>query len=342
MRDLQSQKTAIISGIFGQDGPYLARLLLEQGYKVYGLTRQSTHPDSQNLEYLGIAGDIEVIEGDICDYGAMTRLIQQLKPTELYNLAAQSFVGSSWELASVTTEINAAAVLGLLQAIYYNSPETRFYQASTSELYGNSSDSLQNEETPFAPESPYAAAKLHAFWTTRIFRKSHGIHASNGILFNHESPIRGPQFVTRKITTGINKILNGEVDFIELGNLDAKRDWGFAGDYVEAMWLMTQQPVSDDYVIATGETHSIREFLDIAFKTVGIFDWSRYVRTNPAFYRPSDVNVLHGDATKARIKLGWTPKTSFEELVSMMMKHDTEENRDISEVKANKPLFSAA
>lgn len=314
-------RTAIITGIDGQDGPYLAKLLATKGYKVYGITRQSTRNESSNLTSLGLQNEVDIIQCDICDPMLVSRLIRRIAPTEFYNLAAQSFVGGSWDLAGITTQINANAVLGILQAIQNYSPSTRFYQASTSELFGNSSNK-QDEETPFAPESPYAAAKLYAYWTTKIFRRSHGIHASNGILFNHESPIRGPQFVTRKITKGIANIVAGKAEVIELGNLDAKRDWGFAGDFVEAMWLMTQQESSDDYVVATGKTHSIRDFLDIAFSQIGIADWSHYVKSNRNFFRPSDVNVLQGDPAKARAVLGWTPKTSFEELVTMMVHSD--------------------
>jgi GDPmannose 4,6-dehydratase len=333
MMNNQWLKTAIITGIDGQDGPYLAQLLLDKGYKVFGVTRQSTKDSLANLKAMGLLDKVEVVECDICDEAFMARLIARIRPTEFYNLAAQSFVGSSWDLARVTTQINANAVLGILQAIQNHSPSTRFYQASTSEMFGNSSD-RQDETTQFAPESPYAAAKLHAYWTAKIFRKSHGLHASNGILFNHESPIRGPQFVTRKITMGIANIIKGNADFLQLGNLDAKRDWGFAGDYVEAMWLMTQREVSDDYVIATGQAHSIREFLNIAFAELGVTNWGPYVQSNPDFYRPSDVNVLHGDATKAKNLLGWEPKTSFEDLVVMMVQADLRESKcNVKEIK---------
>ena len=319
--------TAIVTGIDGQDGPYLAQLLVDKGYRVYGVTRQSTKDSITNLKLLDLHDKVEMIECDICDEAFMARMIAKIQPTEFYNLAAQSFVGSSWDLAAITTQINANAVLGILQAIKNHSPSTRFYQASTSELFGNAGN-RQDENTPFAPESPYAAAKLHAYWTTKIFRKSHGLHASNGILFNHESPIRGPQFVTRKITMGIADIMNGRSDCIELGNLEAKRDWGFAGDYVEAIWLMTQREISDDYVIATGQTHSIREFLDIAFAQLGVKNWTPYVKSNPDLYRPSDVNVLLGDSTKAKKILGWEPKTSFEDLVVMMVRADLHDSKD--------------
>jgi len=319
---MDTQKKAVITGICGQDGPYLAALLLSKGYEVHGVTRQSTHTDIANLEYLGISREIVIHHIDICDIGAITDLIATEKPQEFYNLAAQSFVGSSWQLANVTSDINGTAVCSMLQAILRHTPETRFYQASTSELFGNSSQSIQNEDTPLHPESPYAAAKLYAYWMTRIYRESFGLHASNGILFNHESPIRGENFVTRKITKGISQIVAGKQDFLELGNLESRRDWGFAGDFVEAMWLMTQNQHPDDYVVATGRTHSIRDFLDVAFRYVGIEDWSPFVKINPEYFRPSDVNFLLGDASKAKKQLNWKPRVDLHNLVQMMMEND--------------------
>ncbi|TXI34732.1 MAG: GDP-mannose 4,6-dehydratase [Candidatus Moraniibacteriota bacterium] len=317
------KKTALITGILGQDGPYLAKLLLEKNYQVYGLIRRYTNPNFSNLDFLGITNQIEYISGDMTDEGSLMNIIRTIRPDEVYNLAAQSFVGSSWDQSKLTTEANSLGVLYILNALKHFSPNAKFYQASTSEMFGNShKDGLQTEETPFHPRSPYAISKLYAYWMTNNFKESYGMYCANGILFNHESPIRGKEFVTRKITNGIARIKHGLSNEIRLGNLDSKRDWGFAGDYVEAMWLMLQQDEPDNYIISTGKTHSIREFLDIAFNTAGIADWSKYVVIDPQFKRPAELFTLQGKSNKARRKLGWKPKVSFEQLVKMMVEAD--------------------
>ena len=317
------KKTAFVTGMTGQDGPYLAKLLLEKGYHVYGLVKRYSSPNLENIKFLGIENDIELITGDITDDNNMNHLIKTLRPNEFYNLAAQSFVGSSWELNKVTTEVNAVGVLNILNAIKMHSTGTKFYQASTSEMYGNGiGTTTQNEDTPFHPRSPYGVAKLYAHWITRNFRESYSLFACSGILFNHESPIRGKEFVTRKITDGVARIKLGLQDKITLGNLDAKRDWGFAGDYVEAMWLMLQQPQPDDFVIATREQHTIKEMLEKSFAAVGITDWQKYVDTDPKFKRPAELHSLCGDYAKAEKVLGWKPRTSFDELVQMMIEAD--------------------
>ncbi|MDY0302374.1 MAG: GDP-mannose 4,6-dehydratase [Candidatus Moranbacteria bacterium] len=319
------QKTALITGILGQDGPYLAKLLLEKDYKVYGLIRRYTNPNFSNTDYLGVTDKIDFVSGDMTDECSIMNIIKNIRPDEVYNLAAQSFVGSSWDQSKVTTEINALGVLYLLNAIKFFSPNTKFYQASTSEMFGNShEEGLQKEETPFHPRSPYAIAKLYAYWLTINFKESYGMYCSNGILFNHESPIRGIEFVTRKISDGVARIKLGLADEIRLGNLDSKRDWGFAGDYVEAMWLMLQQEKPDNYIVSTGETHSIRDFLDLAFGHVGIKDWDKYVKIDPRFKRPAELFSLHGTNKKAKEVLNWEPKVKFEELVKMMVDADLE------------------
>lgn len=316
------KKVAFITGMTGQDGPYLAKFLLEKGYHVYGLMKRYSNPNLDNLNFLGITNDIELVTGDITDDSSMNHLVKSIKPNEFYNLAAQSFVGASWDLNKLTTEVNALGTLNILNAIKTHSPDTKFYQASTSEMYGNSKVYPQNEQTPFSPRSPYGVAKLYAYWITINFRESYSLHASNGILFNHESPIRGKEFVTRKITDGIAKIKLGLDDKIVLGNLDSKRDWGFAGDFIEAMWLMLQQNDPDDYVISTGEEHTIREFLDVGFKHVGITNWSHHVTSDPRFKRPAELYSLCGDSSKAQNKLGWKRNTSFEDLVKIMVDAD--------------------
>lgn len=316
------KKIALVTGITGQDGPYLARLLLEKDYKVYGLMKRYSNPNLDNVKFLGLENDIELVTGDITDENSMNHLTKSIKPNEFYNLAAQSFVGVSWDLNKLTTEVNALGPLNILNAIKANSPGTRYYQASTSEMYGNSVGEFQNEATPFKPRSPYGVAKLYAYWMTVNFRESYSIHASNGILFNHESPLRGIEFVTRKITNGVAKIKLGLADQIVLGNLDSQRDWGFAGDFVEAMWLMLQQDEPDDYVIATGVKHSIHDVLDVAFKHVGIPEWQQYIGSDPRFKRPAELHVLCGDSSKARDKLGWQPKTSFQHMITVMVDAD--------------------
>jgi GDPmannose 4,6-dehydratase len=323
------KKVAFVTGITGQDGPYLSKLLLEKDYKVYGLIKRYSNPNLDNLKFLGISDDVELITGDITDENSINHLIKNIKPVEFYNLAAQSFVGISWDLNKLTTEVNAIGPLNILNAIKSISPSTRYYQASTSEMYGNSDGNLQNELTPFKPRSPYGVAKLYAYWITVNFRESYSLHASNGILFNHESPLRGIEFVTRKITDGIAKIKLGLSDKITLGNLDAKRDWGFAGDYVEAMWLMLQQDEPDDYVIATGMQNTIGELLSIGFNHVGIPDWKQYIESDARFKRPADLFSLCGDSTKAQTKLGWKPRTSFEEMVKSMVDADLRRNKNV-------------
>lgn len=316
-------KTALITGILGQDGPYLAKLLLEKDYKVYGLIRRYSNPNFENLEYLGIADKVEYISGDMTDESSLINIIKSIYPDEVYNLAAQSFVGVSWDQAKFTTETNALGVLYLLNAIKLFSPLTKFYQASTSEMFGISSNNgLQSEETSFHPRSPYAISKVFAYWMANNFKDSYKMFCCNGILFNHESPIRGKEFVTRKISEGVAKIKLGLSEEIRLGNLDCKRDWGFAGDYVEAMWLMMQQKKPDNYIISTGETHSIRDFLDEAFKCVGIKSWNKYIKIDPRFKRPADVFMLKGKNDKAKKVLGWEPKTNFKKLIKMMIDAD--------------------
>lgn len=316
------KRVAFVTGITGQDGPYLAKLLLEKDYKVYGLVKRYSNPNLDNLKFFGLENEIELVTGDITDENSMNHLIKGVKPNEFYNLAAQSFVGVSWDLNKLTTEVNAMGPLNILNALKMHSPSTRYYQASTSEMYGNSNGEMQNETTTFKPRSPYGVAKLYAYWITVNFRESYSLHASNGILFNHESPLRGIEFVTRKITDGVARIKLGMKDKIVLGNLDSKRDWGFAGDFVEAMWLMLQQESPDDYVVATGKQHTIEEVLDIAFNHVGIEDWKKYVESDPRFKRPAELHSLCGDSSKARNKLGWKPKTRFDDMIRMMTEAD--------------------
>jgi len=316
-------KTALVTGILGQDGPYLAKFLLKKGYKVYGLIRRYSNPNFSNLDYLNITNDVDYVEGDMNDEASLLNLIRGLHPDEVYNLAAQSFVKASFEQAKLTTEVNSLGPLYLLSAIKFFSPTTKFYQASIREMFGlQHTNGYQDEKTPFHPRSPYGISKVYAYWMAVNYRESYGLFTANGILFNHESPIRGIQFVTRKITDGVAKIKRGLVKELRLGNLDAKRDWGFAGDYVEAMYLMLQQKNPDDYVVGTGKSHSVREFVEAAFKSVGINNWKKYVVIDPQFKRPAEVPNLKAKADKARKNLGWKPKLSFPELVEMMVKAD--------------------
>jgi GDPmannose 4,6-dehydratase len=316
-------KKALVTGILGQDGPYLAKLLLEKGYKVYGLMRRYSNPSFENIDYLGITKQVDFVEGDMTDESSLLHLIKTFAPDEVYNLAAQSFVGNSWNQAKLTTEINALGVLYMLNAIKLFSPTTRFYQASTSEMFGLGSDGgYQDENTNFHPRSPYGISKVYAYWMTVNFRESYGLYTCNGILFNHESPLRGIQFVTRKITDGVARIKLGKADKLSLGNLDAKRDWGFAGDYVEAMHLMLQADKPDDYVVGTGENHSVKEFVVEAFKAAGINDWEKYVVIDARFKRPAEVPDLKARATKINKALNWKPKVAFPELVKMMVEAD--------------------
>ncbi len=312
----------MITGITGQDGAYLAQLLLEKGYRVIGAFRRASLVNMARLDALGISEDVELAPFDLTDHGNMRRVIEAAELGEVYNLAAQSFVGVSFEQPVTTGEITGIGVVRLLEAIREVNPSIRFYQASTSEMFGKAREGPQNEETPFHPRSPYAVAKLYAHWSTVNYREAYGMHASSGILFNHEGPLRGVEFVTRKITLGAARIKYGLQSKLKLGNLDAKRDWGYAKEHVEAMWLMLQQAEPDDYVIATGESHSVREFVEAAFEAAGLGSWERYVITDPALIRPAEVNSLRGDPSKAREKLGWFPKTTFKELVSLMVEAD--------------------
>jgi GDPmannose 4,6-dehydratase len=317
------KKKALITGILGQDGPYLAQLLLEKDYQVYGLIRRYSNPNFSNTDDLGVTKDIDFISGDMNDEASLLNIVKSIGPDEVYNLAAQSFVGASWDQAKLTTEVNSLGVLYLLTAIKMFAPQARFYQASTSEMFGNASQNgIQTEETPFHPRSPYAISKLYAYWITNNYKESYGLFCANGILFNHESPLRGLEFVTRKITNGVARIKLGLDTEIRLGNTDSKRDWGFAGDYVRAMWLMLQQDEPDNFIISTGETHSIAEFLELAFAEVGISDWQKHVVLDPRFKRPAELFTLQGESDKARRVLGWEPTVGFEELVKMMVEAD--------------------
>ncbi len=317
------KKIALVTGILGQDGPYLAKLLLEKDYKVYGMIRRYSNPTFDNLDYLGITKEVDFVEGDLSDESSLLNIVKNIRPQEVYNLAAQSFVGSSWDQAKYTTEINAIGVLHLLNALRFLSPTSKFYQASTSEMFGaNHTNWLQDENTPFHPRSPYGVSKVYAYWMTVNFRESYNMFTCNGILFNHESPLRGIQFVSRKITDAVAKIKLGLADELRLGNLEPKRDWGFAGDYVEAMYLMLQQDEPDDYVVATGETHSVQEFVEKAFAEAGIDNWQQYVKQDPRFMRPAEVHHLQGKPEKAMKKLGWKPKVGLDDLVKMMVAAD--------------------
>ena len=314
------KKRALITGITGQDGAYLAKLLLSKDYEVYGIVRPESIQNYANLEFLEISNRINYITADLTDQASITKAVKDTKPDELYNLGAMSFVGVSWDITEYTTNTNSMGVIYLLNAIRTFAPKCRFYQASTSEMFGNVDD-FQTENTPFKPINPYGVSKLFSHHLVNIYRQSYSLHCSAGILFNHESPIRGKQFVTRKITEAVAKIKLGLTDEIQLGNLDSKRDWGFAGDYVEAMWLMLQQDIPSDYVVATGVNHSIRELLTVAFNVIGIKEWDKYVKINPEFYRPIEINNLKGDSSKIQ-KLGWKPKTSFVELITTMVEQD--------------------
>ncbi len=318
-----TDKRALITGITGQDGTYLAKFLLEKGYEVYGTYRRLSSPNFWRLQYLEIFDKVNLIPIDLTDTSSILEAIKVAEPDEVYHLAAQSFVGASFETPIATGDVSGLAVTRILEVIRQVNPEIKFYQASTSELFGNSVSNGEklNENSPFKPASPYAAAKLYGYWITRIYREAYGIFAVNGILFNHESPLRGLEFVTRKISNAVAKIALGLEKELRLGNLEAKRDWGYAPEYVESMWLMLQQDEPDDYVIATGEAHSVKEFCEIAFDIVGL-DWQEYVKVDKRFMRPLDVNYLCGDYSKAKKKLGWEPRTKFKQLVKIMVKED--------------------
>ncbi len=315
-------KTAFITGITGQDGSYLAEFLLEKGYRVVGMTRRSSTVNFERIAH--IQDSIELVSGDLLDQTSLISLLQDVKPDEVYNLAAQSFVQASFGQAVLTGETTALGVTRVLDAQRMAVPGARFYQASSSEMFGKVQEVPQRESTPFYPRSPYGVAKVYGHWLTVNYRESYGMHASSGILFNHESPRRGLEFVTRKISHGVASIKLGLAKELRLGNLDAQRDWGYAKDYVEAMWLMMQQARPDDYVIGTGETHSVKEFLEEAFRQVGL-NWHDYVEIDPRYFRPAEVNVLLADTKKAKNKLKWQPKTSFRELIRMMVHEDLKE-----------------
>lgn len=319
-------KRALITGVTGQDGFYLAELLLSKGYEVFGLVRGQNNPRLDLLT--NEVPDLQIVTGDLLDLSSLMRAFKSAQPDEVYNLGAISYVAYSWENARLTTDVTAGGVLNMLEATKLYSDQTdkqvRFYQASSSEMFGKVQEVPQRESTLLWPRSPYGVAKVYGHYITINYRESYGMHASSGILFNHESPRRGPEFVTRKVSRGVARIRLGLQDELVLGNLDAQRDWGFAGDYVDAMWRMLQQDDADDYVIATGETHSIRDLLTIAFDSVGIADWTPYVRTDSRHTRPAEVDLLIGDASKAHDKLGWKPKVTFDQLVRMMVNADME------------------
>jgi GDPmannose 4,6-dehydratase len=314
-------KRAVITGITGQDGSYLAELLLERGYEVVGVVRRSSSPNLWRIEHL--LDRVTLRPADLLDQMSLMRIVQDVRPHELYNLAAMSFVPASWDQPLLTGEFNAQGVTRMLEAIRQVDPAVKIYQASSSEMYGRVREVPQTEMTPFYPRSPYGVSKVFAHYITVNYRESYGMFAVSGILFNHESPRRGLEFVTRKVTDGVARIKLGLADHVSLGNLDAHRDWGFAGDYVRAMWQMLQQEQADDYVIATGQSHSVRQLVETAFGHVGL-EWNKYVRIDPALLRPAEVDHLIGDASKARAVLGWSPSITFEQLVAMMVDADVE------------------
>jgi len=313
-------KTAFITGINGMDGSHLADLLLVKGYKIYGMERRSSSKNRTNTGHL--EGKVTFVNGDLTDQNSLVRCLRESNPDEVYNLGAQSFVGESWNTPEQTSDVTGMGVLRMLEAIREYGKDIKFYQASTSEMFGKMVENPANENTPFYPRSPYGVAKLYGHWMTKNYRESYDMFNVSGILFNHESERRGIEFVTRKITDGVAKVHLGYEDHIKLGNLDSRRDWGYAPDYVECIWLMMQQDEPDDFVIATGVSHSIRDFLDVAFDCVGIDDWSNYVVQDERFMRPAEIDVLCGDSTKAREVLSWKPKTSFEEMVRRMVTKD--------------------
>lgn len=318
-------KSALITGITGQDGSYLAELLIEKGYRIYGMIRRLSTPNLSRIDH--ILDKIELIEGDLTDQSSINNALKESQPTEVYNLAAQSFVATSWNQPVLTGDVTGLGMVRILEGVRHVCPDAHFYQASSSEMFGKVNETPQNENTRFYPRSPYGFAKVYAHWACINYRESYGMHASNGILFNHESPRRGIEFVTRKLTDGVARIYHGMANELRLGNLDAKRDWGYAGDYVKAMWLMLQQKEPDDYVVATGRTHSVGEFAELAFREAGL-DWKKYVKTDAKFIRPAEVNLLLGDASKARRVLGWEPEVTFEELVKMMVREDLKRYED--------------
>jgi GDPmannose 4,6-dehydratase len=310
---------ALVTGVTGQDGSYLAELLLAKGYEVAGMVRRTSHHSYERIEHL--LDRVQIVAADLLDQHSLTQVLQETRPDEVYNLAAQSYVPTSWTQPVLTGEFTALGVTRILEAVRLVHPSARFYQASSSEMFGRVVETPQNERTPFYPRSPYGVAKAYGHWITVNYRESYGIYAVSGILFNHESPRRGIEFVTRKVTDAVARIKLGLARELRLGNLDARRDWGFAGDYVDAMWRMLQQPEAQDYVIGTGATHSVRELVQAAFGHVGL-DWEKHVVVDPRFIRPAEVDLLQADPSRARAELGWEPKVSFEELVAMMVDAD--------------------
>ncbi|MEX2156333.1 MAG: GDP-mannose 4,6-dehydratase [Gemmatimonadales bacterium] len=317
----QPRKTAVITGVTGQDGSYLAELLLAKGYEVIGVVRRTSHDSYERIGHL--IDRLHVVAADLLDQHSLTTVIRDAKPDEVYNLAAQSFVPTSWNQPVLTGEFTALGVTRLLEAIRLAHPQARFYQASSSEMFGKAVETPQRETTPFYPRSPYGVAKVYGHWITVNYRESYGLYAVSGILFNHESPRRGLEFVTRKVTDAVARIKHGKASELRLGNLEAGRDWGFAGDYVEAMWRMLQQPEPQDYVVGTGASHTVRDLCAVAFAHAGL-DWQEYVKVDPRFVRPAEVDILLADAGRARRELGWAPKVSFEELVKLMVDADLE------------------
>lgn len=323
-------KSAFITGITGQDGSYLAELLLDKGYKVFGLTRRTSTQNFARIEHLIHNPNLELISGDLIDQHSITFALKDIQPDEIYNLAAQSFVQTSWTQPVLTGEFTALGVVRILEAMRLACPGAKFYQASSSEMFGKVQQVPQTEDTPFYPRSPYGVAKIYGHWITVNYRESYDMFAVSGILFNHESPRRGLEFVTRKIANGVARVKLGKQQQVELGNLDAKRDWGYAKDYVEAMWLMLQQEQPEDYVISTGETHSVREFLQMSCEVAGISNWEAVHKHNPKFDRPAEVDLLIGNSAKAERKLGWKPKTTFAELVKIMVEAELESESKIT------------
>jgi len=315
-------KRGLITGITGQDGSYLAELLLEKGYQVYGLIRRTSDPNHFAERIRHIANQVTLIDADLVDQSSLIKALKIAQPHEVYNLAAQSFVPISWTQPVLTSEVTGLGVIRMLEAVQIAAPKAKFYQASSSEMFGKVMEVPQKETTPFHPRSPYGVAKVFGHWATINYRESHGLFAVSGILFNHESPRRGKEFVTRKITNAVARIKLGLQDKLKLGNLEAKRDWGFAGDYVEAMWQMLQQDQPEDFVIATGETHRVKDFLEIAFQEAGLDDWEKYIEIDPKYFRPAEVDLLVGDPSKAKKILGWEPRTDFRSLVKMMVEAD--------------------
>lgn len=316
-----SQKVALITGITGQDGSYLAEFLLQKGYKVYGMVRRASVDKYERIAH--IMDKVQLIQGDLLDQYSLISVLKQAQPTEVYNLAAQSFVPTSWAQPVLTSEFTAIGVTRMLESIRLVNPAIRFYQASSSEMYGKVRETPQTELTPFYPRSPYGVAKVYGHYITVNYRESYDLFAVSGILFNHESPRRGLEFVTRKVTDAVARIKLGLSNELRLGNLDARRDWGFAGDYVQAMWLMLQQDTPDDYVIATGETHTVQELVEVAFERAGI-DWKKHVKIDKAFMRPAEVDLLIGDPSKAKRQLGWEPNVTFQQMIHMMVDADIE------------------